>query len=61
MNIVETSCNVTLSVSYEALTVTLWKLLETAVGLLLCEKVAMSTLVPGDVAMRDTFFSIFSY
>lgn len=39
---------------------TLWKHLETTLGLLLCEKVAISTLVPGEVAVMDTFFSILS-
>lgn len=37
---------------------TLWNLLETTLALLLCEKVAISTLVPGEVAVMDTFFSI---
>lgn len=39
---------------------TLWKPLETILWLLLCEKVAISSLVPGEVAMMDTFFSILS-
>lgn len=39
---------------------TLWKHLETTLGLFLCEKVAISTLVPGEVAVMDTFFSILS-
>lgn len=41
-------------------TETFWKPLQTTLGLLLCEKVAISTLVPGELAMMDTFFSILS-
>lgn len=46
--------------AHSVLTQTLWKLLETAVWLPLCEKVAISSLVPGDVAVMGTFFSILS-
>lgn len=39
---------------------TLRKPLEIILWLLLCEKVAISSLVPGEVAVMDTFFSILS-
>lgn len=39
---------------------TLWKPLKTMLWLLLCEKVAIRSLVPGEVAVMDTFFSILS-
>lgn len=44
--------------SHSVVTETLWKLLETMLGQLLCENVAISSLVPGEEAMMETFLVI---